>query len=112
MLLPFSQHLVDGFKPLDFFFNQGESVLLSVCGVLAASDVLAAILVCLLSCDLLNPADVLTAELVVLVLKSLNFLKQPFDRSEIIYQAILHVVQEVEANFPHVVGDDQHSRVN
>ena len=83
-----------------------------VTGVLATTNLLATILICLLSYDLLIPMGVLTTVLVVLILKSLNFLKQPFDRSKIIYQEILHFVQEVEASFPRIVEDDQQSRVN
>ena len=59
---------MDGFKILEFLFNQGESILLFVPSVLAIVDVLVTNLGSILSCGLLNPVDVLTTILVVLIL--------------------------------------------
>ena len=86
------QILVAGFNPLDFLFNQGYSILLVGIGSLDAVYLLAAILISLLSGVLLVIVVNLVAFLVFLSLKFLNFLKQPFDRSKIIYHTILHIV--------------------
>ncbi len=69
--------LVDGIKPLDFLFNQGEYVLLFISSVLAVVDILTAFLISLPSCGHLVPANVLAIVLVSLILQSLNLLNRP-----------------------------------
>ena len=62
----FYQNLVDGINPLDFMFNQRDFVLLFVIGTLAATIILATILITLFFGVLLDIADVLAAILVFL----------------------------------------------
>ena len=82
---------MNGIQPLDFLLKQGESVLLMVPGILSTIIFLDAHLFSAPT-SFLVLTSTLVADLVVLVLQSLNFLKQPFDGMEIVNHFVLRII--------------------
>ena len=95
---------------MDLLLKPGDFVLLMVSGILASFFLLASHLV-FTSSGFMVLGITLVVGLVGPVLQNLNFLKEPLDGMEIVDQAILGIVEEVETCFMNIFGENQKSRV-